>query len=75
MKMDKNGGGSEKDGSINKIYCSSCYQNGVFTSPNMTLEEMQKLVDGILKNEMKWWKPFRWLATKQMQKLERWKTK
>lgn len=73
LKMDKKGGGSEKDGTLSKMYCSSCYQNGEFINPNMSLEEMQKLVDDILKNEMKWWKVFRWLAVKQIPRLERWK--
>jgi arginine decarboxylase-like protein len=73
MKMDKNGGGTEKDGSKSKMYCSSCYENGEFKNPNITLEEMKKLVDNILKNEMKWLKPLRWFAVRQIPKLERWK--
>ena len=73
LKKDKNGGGSEKNGTINKMYCSSCYQNGEFTRPNITLQEMQKIVDDVLKNEMKWWKIFRWLAVAQISQLERWK--
>lgn len=36
--------GSEKDGSKTKDYCVYCYQNGVFTSPHITLNEMTKLV-------------------------------
>jgi hypothetical protein len=32
--------GTEKDGSNNSEYCSFCYQNGGFTNPNQTLEEM-----------------------------------
>jgi hypothetical protein len=73
LKMDKKGGGSEKDGTLSKMYCSSCYKNGAFTRPNISLEEMQKLVDDVLKNEMKWWKIFRWMAVKQIPGLERWK--
>jgi hypothetical protein len=66
LKMDKNNSGSE-------MYCSSCYQNGAFKNPNITLEEMQNLVDDVLKNEMKWWKPFRFLAVRQIPTLFRWK--
>lgn len=36
--------GTEKDGSKSKEYCRFCYQDGVFTNPNMTLEEMTSLV-------------------------------
>lgn len=75
LKQDKKGGGSEKDGTLSKMYCSSCYQDGVFKRPNLSLKEMQKLVDDVLKNEMKWWKIFRWLAVKQIPTLERWKRK
>ena len=75
LKKDKNGGGSEKDGKISKIYCSSCYQNGEFMRPNITAQEMQKLVDDVLKNEMKWWKIFRLLAVAQIPRLERWNKK
>jgi hypothetical protein len=56
------------------MYCSSCYQDGGFKNPHMTLQEMQNLVDEVLKNEMGWWKFFRWLAIKQIPKLARWKT-
>lgn len=75
LKADKNGGGSEKDGTLSTVYCSSCYQNGEFKRPEMTLAEMQKLVDDVLKNEMKFPKIFRWLAVRQIPKLERWKKK
>jgi len=33
--------GTEKDGSRKKYYCKYCYQNGQFTQPNLTLEEMK----------------------------------
>ncbi len=73
LREDKNGGGTEEDGSLSKMYCSSCYENGEFKRPQISLEEMQKIVDDVLKNEMKWWKIFRWLAVRQIQKLERWR--
>ena len=77
MPLDKdvNGGGSEKDGTLSTMWCSSCYQNGEFFQPHMTLDEMKKLVDDVLKNEMKMGKLFRWLVSKQIPRLERWKKK
>lgn len=36
--------GTEADGSKNPEYCKYCYQNGKFTNPGLTLEEMQKRV-------------------------------
>jgi len=73
LKKDKKWGGSEKDGTLSKMYCSSCYQDGCFKKPNLSLGEMQKLVDDVLKNEMKWRRIFRWLAISQIPRLERWK--
>ena len=73
LKKDPMGGGSEKDGSRSKKYCSSCYADGAFKNPEMSLQEMQQLVDNVLKNEMKWPKLFRWMAVRQLPKLERWK--
>ena len=32
--------GTNIDGSKNHDYCNECYQNGEFTEPNITLEEM-----------------------------------
>lgn len=71
FKKDKKGGGSEKDGKISKMYCSSCYENGEFKRPHITVQEMQKLVDEVLRKEMKWRKLFRWLAVTQIPRLAR----
>ncbi|HCY21200.1 TPA: hypothetical protein DIC40_05115 [Patescibacteria group bacterium] len=68
LKMDKGNSGS-------LIYCSSCYKNGKFTYPNISLKEMQKLVNDILKKEMKRRGFFRWLAVMQIPRLERWRKK
>ncbi len=75
LKRDVQGGGSEKDGTRSAMYCSSCYQNGTFIQPEMSVQEMQRFVDDVLKNEMKWWWPFRWLAIQQIPSLARWKAK
>lgn len=34
--------GTEKDGSLSSRYCTHCYQDGAFTDPNLTKEEMIK---------------------------------
>jgi len=36
--------GTEEDGSPNHDYCKYCYQNGSFTNPGITLEEMKSLI-------------------------------
>jgi hypothetical protein len=41
MSSDRNGGGTESDGTTRSIeYCSNCYRNGMFTEPDITVEEM-----------------------------------
>ena len=64
--------GTEKDGSASREYCKYCYQRGAFTNPDMTLDEMRKLVinkmeekkipSGIIKK-----------AVSQLPLLKRWK--
>lgn len=44
LSKDPQGGGTEQDGSRSTRYCSHCYQNGTFTEPNMTAEQMQQRV-------------------------------
>jgi hypothetical protein len=75
LNKDLKGGGTETDGTISKMYCSSCYENEKFKNPDMTMVQMQNLVDDVLKNEMKWNRFFRWLAKKQIPSLARWKNK
>ncbi len=75
LKMDKKGWGIEKNGKISTIYCSSCYENGAFKKPDMTVKEMQKLVDKVLKKEMGRRRIFRRLAIWQISRLQRWKKK
>jgi hypothetical protein len=41
--------GTEKDSSKSDMYCKYCYQNGAFTEPDMTLDQMM----GIAETEMK----------------------
>jgi hypothetical protein len=48
-EKDEKGGGTNADGTKSKIYCSMCYENGKFTAPDMTVEEMKLLVKNKLK--------------------------
>jgi hypothetical protein len=64
LKKDKKGGGTEKDGSLSKEYCSMCYENEELLTPpeidtaqkmqTFCIQEMKK--DGF--NSF-----FAWLAT------------
>lgn len=73
LKKDPNGGGTNADGSISDMYCSLCYQNGEFTQPDITAEEMRVFVKGKLV-EMGFPKFIAGLFSKGIPKLERWKT-
>ena len=45
MPLDSNEiKGTEKDGSKSNEYCKYCYQDGHFTTPELTLPEMEKIV-------------------------------
>jgi len=73
LKKDKKGGGTEKDGSISKKYCSMCYENGEFITPPEidSAQKMQKFCIQEMKNAgMNGF--FAWLATRPIPKLERW---
>lgn len=64
--------GSEKDGTKSEKWCSLCYENGAFVTPNCSLDHMKKIVDDALKEQGSG-KVMRWLAQKQLPQLERWK--
>lgn len=72
LSKDAKGGGTNADGSFSKTYCSLCYENGAFTSPDMTAPEMQDFVKGKLK-EMRVPGFLAGLLTKGIPKLKRWK--
>jgi len=72
LKRDEKGGGTNADGSKSNKYCSRCYENGKFTMPDITVQEMQ----GLVRNKMKEMKFPGFLASffvKGIPKLERWK--
>lgn len=74
LKKDKKGGGTEKDGSISKKYCSMCYANGDFLTPLEidNSEKMQKFcVQEMKKSGMNGF--LAWVLTRGIPKLERWR--
>ncbi len=73
MKRDEKGGGTNSDGSKSTMYCSRCYVAGKFTKPDMTVEQMQTLVKGKLK-EFGFPGFIAGLFTRNIPKLARWKS-
>jgi len=64
--------GTEPDGSKSEKYCTHCYQNGEFTWPDATAEQMQIYCTGILMKQH--WPGFMAKsATRGIPKLERWR--
>lgn len=73
LKKDEKGGGTNANGSKSKMYCSRCYENGKFTSPNITVQQMQELVRGKM-NEIGFPGFLSGFFVKGIPKLERWKS-
>lgn len=71
MKHDAKNGGTKLDGTKHQKYCSACYQNGLFTQPNITVEDMQNLVKENLK-EMGYPRLLIKYFARGISKLERW---
>ena len=73
LSKDPEKGGTEKDGTLSKKYCSYCYQDGTFCSPEIdTAEKMQKFCMEKMK-EQGMPKIISWLFTRGIPGLERWK--
>ncbi|HPF97564.1 MAG: zinc ribbon domain-containing protein [Flavobacteriaceae bacterium] len=72
LNKDPHGGSTNSDGSKNYMYCSYCYENGEFTRPDWTAQDMQAFVRGKFK-EMKFPGILANLFVKRIPKLERWK--
>lgn len=49
LSKDEQSGGTNADGSKSTEYCSRCYQDGKFTEPNITVEQMMEKVRGKMK--------------------------
>lgn len=64
--------GTEKDGSKSEKWCKLCYKNGSFIGPDCTLDEMKGIVDNALKEQGSG-RIMRWMAQKQLPRLERWR--
>jgi Putative zinc ribbon domain len=72
LKKDEKGGGTNADGSKSNMYCSRCYEDGKFSNPEMTVEQMQTLVKGKMK-EMGFPGFLSGFFIKGIPKLERWR--
>ena len=73
LQRDKKGGGSNADGTKSNMYCSHCYQDGKFTLPDITMEQMKERVKGKMK-EMGFPGFLAGFFTKGIPKLKRWVT-
>ena len=74
MNKDPQQGGTNTDGSKSTEYCSYCFQNGEFVSPEITTaQEMQKFCIEKMR-EMGTPKIIAWLFTRSIPKLKRWKS-
>lgn len=72
LKKSPNGGGTNTDKSINKMYCAYCYEDGQFKQPGWTAMQMQEFSKGKMK-EMGFPGFLARFFTKGIPKLERWK--
>lgn len=64
--------GTDADGSKNDKWCILCYKDGKFQEPDCTVDQMIEIVDKELKEHGSWF-IMRWMAKKQIPKLERWR--
>ncbi len=72
LSKDPGNGGTDAHGSRSTEYCSYCYKDGVFTSPEIsTPEEMQKFCIAKMKETGT---PgfMAWLFTRNIPRLRRW---
>ncbi|MEO8399110.1 MAG: zinc ribbon domain-containing protein [Ignavibacteriaceae bacterium] len=72
LSKDEKGGGTEKNGEKSLKYCSRCYQDGKFTMPDITVQQMQQRVKEKIKT-MGMPGFVAGIFTRQIPKLERWK--
>jgi hypothetical protein len=64
--------GTNADGSKSEEYCHYCYQNGEFTKPDMTKEEMTELLAGMSDKMGMTPEQAREMATTVLPTLKRW---
>jgi len=74
MPMDKPGlFGTEADGAGSTEYCTYCYQNGKFTEPDITMEQMiDKCVKHMVEQKIMPEKKARSVMTKYLPRMKRW---
>lgn len=71
MPLKDEAKGSEADGTRSDRYCVHCYQDGAFTAPEATVEEMRKYsIKGM--TESGWPRFLATFLTKNIYKLPRW---
>jgi len=71
LKRDEQGGGTNADGSKSLVYCSHCYQRGIFVLPDITVTQMQERVQQKM-SEMGFPRFLSGFFTRKIPKLERW---
>ena len=64
--------GTNADGTKSTEYCSFCYQEGRFTEPNITCEEMVSKVKGVMKEKLKMPGFVSWIFVRNIPRLKRW---
>lgn len=72
LSRDEKGGGTEANGKKSSMYCSHCYENGKFTLPNITADEMRDRVINKM-TDMKFPRFMAKVFTRNIHKLQRWK--
>jgi len=75
MKKSPNGGGSNIDGTISRIYCALCYEDGQFTNPDWSVNQMQNFVKKKMKEMGFLMSLLANSYSKKITNLKRWKTK
>ena len=74
LSKDKNGGGTEANGTKSSLYCSNCYNDGRFTLPDITVDQMVERVRQKMK-EMHIPGFLGGFFTRKIPNLERWRGK
>jgi hypothetical protein len=64
--------GTEANRDLSSKYCISCYVNGKFTNPDISLADMEDQVAGILREKKHWPALVAKIASRQIMNLERW---
>ena len=74
LKKSPNGGGTNKDKTINDMYCAYCFEDGEFKRKDITADQMKSFVNAKMK-EMGFPGFLAAFFSMGIPKLERWKVK